>query len=390
MELSGNLKKFPLPKVLQFLNMDQASGVLRLNKGKRQITLLLEEGNILDVKDSERPIAARMGEVLLRSGKVTEQEWNVLSEEQKARLEPMSKVLTDANFLSHEEQQRLVKLVYFETLIEALQLTEGQYEFEHKEGLMPSELPDPISVNSLMLNLARQEDEWGELRKIVPSRDAVFGRSPDIQDEAWDKAMSSLSREEQRVAKSLDGFSTVGMVGDITFSNDFDVANIIAELARRGLVVRVFEQEAAYAQSRPKTFFSINIGPTALKILYATAALLLLLMVWSKALLPMIANWQESRVVIETAGLNMETANDMRIMRLQNAFYTFLKEKGEPPTSLQALMREGYISEKDLQVVGGGRFVLKVIGLQEESAFIQAVDENGSNIKGLSTELFVR
>lgn len=390
MELSGNLKKFPLPKVLQFLNMDQASGELRLIRGKRQMVLLLEEGNIIDVKDNQRPIQQRMSGILQKSGIIGERELTTVMEESKTRLQPLGKVLTDSNFLSTNELHRLLKRVYFEALIEALDLPDGTYEFEHKEGLMPSELPDPISVNSLMLNQARQEDEWAALQKIVPSRDVVFGPSEQRDETSWEKAVSTMSPDEQRIAKSLDGFSTVGMVADMTFSTDFDVANTISDLVRRGLVTRVFEQEAAYASTKPKKFFSINIGPLALRTLYITAALIVTVLIVSKTIVPIVLDWEENRIYLETAGLKQDTANAVRMTRLQSAFYAYLRERGGPPPSLQALIREGFSRPSDITIIGGGRFELKVIGLQENRAVIQGVDSAGQPIESLQAELSVR
>jgi len=391
MELSGNLKKFPLPKVLQFLNMDQATGELRLIKGKRQIVLTLEDGNVADVSDTARSISQRMKEIVLASGKMQENEWDIITEEVKTRLTPVGKVLTDSNYLSHRELQRLLKRVYFETLLEALNLSDGTYEFEHKDEILAQgELPDPISVNSLMLNMARQEDEWADLHKVVPTREAVFGRPETVAEETWESVLSAMSPDDQRIARTIDGYSTAGMVADITFATDFDVANTINELVRRGLLVRALDQEAAYVKSKPKTFFSINIGPMAQRITYFIIVLILLVLFWGKGVGPIVANWEENKTVIETAGLEPSTANRLRLMRIQNAFYAYLKEQGEPPASLQQLVRQEYTSASDLDIIGGGHFELKVIGLQEEVAILEGIDSNGTPIESLTLPLMIR
>lgn len=77
-------------------------------------------------------------------------------------------------------------------------------------------------------------------------------------------------------------------------------------------------------------------------------------------------------------------------MRLQVAFYTYFQERGTPPTSLAELARLSYCKKDDLRVLGGGSFVLKILGAQENLALISAVDREGNPLDDLRIEMTIR
>lgn len=176
MQLSGSLKEFPVAKVLQFLNMDAATGMLSLRNGKSKISIALKDGNILDVEDMFKTKEARIRDILVDTNHITESRFEKLLEEKKLRLVPIGTILQDHNYLSADEHAKLVKLVYSTILFKALKWREGNYDFEKKGSCCPQSWMNPF-LASLMLNSARQEDEWPSIRRYVPSSNSVFKRA---------------------------------------------------------------------------------------------------------------------------------------------------------------------------------------------------------------------
>lgn len=390
MELSGSLKRFPVSKVLQFLNMDAATGLLNLRAGKQRITIVMEDGNILDVEDAERSKEQRIRTVMIDSGRLAGPEFDALLEERRQRLVPIGTILVDRGYLNAETHLRMSRLVYLTILFEAMAWKDGTYEFERRDDVLPTELADAISVASLMLNAARQEDEWPTIRRYVPNANAVFGRGSTSDANVWDRMMEELGPDEQRIARCIDGISTVKMIADTTFSTEFETSSIIAELVKRGMLARMYDQEAAYAEARPRGFFSFKLGPLALNSMKIAVALIALLFAWKNYAAPIVYGGDDTMTVLANAGQDADTVNRLRLLRLQHAFYVYLREQGSPPSSLALLARMEYCDESDLHIIGGGYYVLKILGLQEETARIQAVDRNGAPIPALSVEIAVR
>lgn len=389
MELTGSLKKFPVTKVLQFLNMDTASGLLTVKRGKHKVGIVLLEGNILDVEDSEETKEQRMRKKLLTSNRLSESELGIYQEEKKSRLIPLGKILEERGYLTKDEHERMIKTIYSDILFGVLEWKDGVYDFERKDEVIATDLEKTLSVNSIMLNAARQEDEWPTVRRYVPTMRAVFHISGTQSQEAWETVVNNLGPDELRIVNAVDGVSTVKMIADSLFMREFEVAHVIAEMVKRGMVARSYEQEALYSQPSAKGLFSSGLGRMALIPLKLVAVALLALFVWVNYISPVLVNPERSLSPVINAGRDDETLNRLRLLRLQKAFYNYLKEQGALPTSLAVLVRLNYCTEEDLKSIDGGYFVLKVLGDQEETAMIQATDEAGNPRPELSTEISI-
>jgi hypothetical protein len=78
------------------------------------------------------------------------------------------------------------------------------------------------------------------------------------------------------------------------------------------------------------------------------------------------------------------------LLRLEKAFYTYMREHGNAPTSMALLARLNYCDESDLRTLDGGYFVLKILGPQENLALISAVNRDSSEAEDLSVEITIR
>lgn len=389
MQLSGSLKEFPVAKVLQFLNMDAATGMLNLRNGKSKISIALKDGNILDVEDMFKTKEARIRDLLVDTSHISESRFEKLLEEKKLRLVPIGTILQDHNYLTADEHAKLVKLVYSTILFKALKWRDGNYDFEKKGELLPTELDEPISVASLMLNSARQEDEWPSIRRYVPSAASVFKRSATMDTNSWKKLIGTLGPMESDVAQAIDGRSSVKSIAERKLYAEFDVSRVLCDLVINGHIVRL--EDVGEEKKEDKTFsIPVKLGLIAKVPLAITVFIIFSVYIWIYYIAPTLASPDRSLVSVAHAGYNVDNVNKLRLLRLQHAFYTYLDENGAPPSSLAMLARMRYCNEDDLKCLDGGYFILKLVGRKENYAILQGTDQFGEPLENLMVEIMIR
>ena len=386
MELSGNLKRFAVSNVLQFLQMEGATGALTLKRGRTRVTLTLDEGNLLDAEHTETPKEQRMGAILVESDRITEDEFESVMEERRRGLAPLGTILHGRGLISDSERQRVAAMVCTEMLFEVLAWPEGTYEFKRLDMVEPTEMSEAISTQSIMLNAAQQEDEWPQIRRYVRSSEVVFAPSPS-NTLGLESVFSTLSPEDRDIAERIDGLRSVKKIMAETLRSEFEVSRLIAELSRRGLIVAVQRAHDFVADTKPSGFFSFVLGKSAVVSLSVAFAAVLCLFAWQYYILPVIDSPQQTLAPIVNAGRDPATVDRLRLQRLLQAFQLYRNDHGAPPHSLACLARMGYCTQSDLQTFDGNLFILKVIGSREDKVIISAVDENGQPLPTLAVEI---
>jgi len=386
MELSGNLKRFPVANVLQFLNMESATGTLTLKQKKDRIVITLQEGNPLAVEHSATPKNQRMGEILIESNRVSQEEFESAVEEHRNRLVPLGTALHSRGLISEDERKKLAALVYNEILLEALSWKEGTYDFMRLDKVEEGELEEPLSIQTIMLQIAQQEDEWPLIRRYVPSSESVFSPSPS-ESLGIEAMMASLSPEDRAIAERIDGLHTVGKIAAETLRSEFEVAKLITELSRRGLVVAIQQARDEEEDLRRRSFFSPDLGPAAILPLAAAFFIIAVFFAWRNYVSPVLSDTERALAPIIHAGRDPATVDRLRLRRLLDAFHLYRDENGALPHSFATLARLGYCSESDLFTADGGKYMLKIIGQREEKAVIAAVSPDGSPRPDLTVEI---
>lgn len=277
MELNGNFKDSELSKLLQYLNFDKATGVLTLGHKKDQITISMQQGDIVDVDHSQETKYDRMGSILINSAKSTEKEFAIILQERNTRQVSMGIVLRKYGVLSAEKYQDLVRLVFDDILTEALKWKEGSYTFVHTDSAKLFELARAIPTQMFLVNAVRQDDSWVQIKKYVPVMDVIFAPSPKhVAQGKWASIVESLPPKYRGIAEHINSKNTVVMISERSLQPLFEVSRLLAELARRGLVVKAEEGVVEDTDRWPSGFFRMQTDPLPTIIVAAVLFLLLI------------------------------------------------------------------------------------------------------------------
>ena len=153
--LRGTLARLSLPELLRELQEHRATGILALTSGGARKALYLKAGRVV-FASSNLP-TDRLGEVLLRAGKITRDQ-NEGSIRALAQGRRQGKVLVEMGALTPQELWSAVQSQVSEIVFSVFQWGEGQFHFE--ESVLPEKerITVDLDVTALVLEGVRRAD----------------------------------------------------------------------------------------------------------------------------------------------------------------------------------------------------------------------------------------
>ncbi|MEE8142301.1 MAG: DUF4388 domain-containing protein [Planctomycetota bacterium] len=171
MTLKGQLKHFGLGELFQTLALNQHTGTLTVEHEGETKIIYFSSGSI-SLLSTGRSI--RIGEILLREGKITEGQLEQALRDQHESGKLFGRVLQERGIVSSQHiEQALYKKVQ-EELYDLFLWEDGVFEF--RPNYCPEELMDPlqrhtrinINPHKIVVEGIRQLDEWKIIRTRLP------------------------------------------------------------------------------------------------------------------------------------------------------------------------------------------------------------------------------
>jgi hypothetical protein len=243
MAIEGPLRELGIHDVFQLLDLSRKTGTLRVLSELRDNdgTVLFEKGRIVSAAIRSNP--HRIGDLLVRSGRLTPEEMaraqQLQREGDKRRL---GEILVALDLVTPKEIERQVRLQIEAVVFELMSWREGHFRFE--EGLAEELLRDavvPLSPETLLMEGARRIDEWSRIADRVPNLSVVPELSPADEDHP---AMLDLLPQEWQVLSMIDGETDLREIATALALSDFDVAKVVYGLVTTG-VIRLYQPKRA-------------------------------------------------------------------------------------------------------------------------------------------------
>jgi tetratricopeptide (TPR) repeat protein len=237
MALEGLLRELSLQDVFQLLELSKKTGVLTVRSEKigDEAVVHFERGGI--VYATRRRGKRKLGQQLLRAGKLTEGELDRALEEQQERRRKLGEILLEMGSVSEEELERQVRFLLEETVYDLMSWEEGNFRFEETDEVAQDQVPVRVKVESLLMEGARRIDEWTRLEDRIPSVESVPELAP-VEDSA---TILDLRPDEWEVLAEIDGARELRQIAADLGRSSFEVGKIIFGLVSVG-VVRVEER----------------------------------------------------------------------------------------------------------------------------------------------------
>jgi hypothetical protein len=224
--LKGQLAQLPLPDILQHLRLSQATGILSLVSGGARKALYVKDGRVV-FASSNLP-NDRLGEILIREGKITVEEYEA-SIKAISKGKRQGKVLVEMGALSPKDLWEGVQFQVQEIVYSIFQWDDGQFHFEASQLPEKERITVDLDVVDLILAGVRRVDASGPVQSRYPEGDLVLERLPD-------QAPDTLEPYELHVLNLVDAERSVSDICHESEIGDNETLKVIYALLCTGLV----------------------------------------------------------------------------------------------------------------------------------------------------------
>jgi hypothetical protein len=389
MALEGTIKDFGLPDIFQLIGLQRKTGILTLTSENENITVTFENGMVVMADSSAKRLEDRIGNVLVKQGKLEEERLEEALEVQKQTLQRLGHILTTSSYITGKDLKDALQTQVSQIVFKVFRWRDGNYNFNATEAVdFDRENFAPMSADFILMEGIRMVDEWPIIEKKIPSFDIVFrtvvdpsmievggGEGEDKRGAASSSSKVRLSAEEERIYRKVDGERTVQGVIDSTGLAEFDVCRILYDLLNRNIVApagkgaaRVVEEEVSY------TGTSSTPG-------YIVLALVLLLAAAGTA-----AQWNtpfavtgQPPVLPEATERVRESLSLSRLQRIDKGLGAYILKNGAPPKRLEDLVDAGLLDAVYTHDPWGRPYHYEPAATGYS---LSAVDDNGRELPG--------
>lgn len=232
MAIEGPLRELGVHDVFQLLDLSRKTGLLAVTSDLRdnEGTVQFVRGRVVGATIKSNPY--RIGELLLRAGKVSEAQIQKARAAQSAG-DPrrMGEILIGMGAVNAKELERQMRMQIEAVVFELLSWGEGFFRFE--EGSVGPSAMVEIGTESLLMEAARRIDEWSRIADRVPSLSVVpvfaavaEGGGPQLD----------LLPSEWEVLTRIDGVHDLRFIAADLGRSDFEVAKVVYGLVSTGVV----------------------------------------------------------------------------------------------------------------------------------------------------------
>ncbi len=156
--LEGDLHYFQPAEVMQLLQIAQASGRFRLERGSEHVELLVERGRLISARTTG--VAVRLGEVLVHRGVVVPEALDlVLTLQQDQPGERLGQMLVTAGAASAEQVADALREVVRRVVYGLLLWREGRFRFTPEVTATMEDIRLDLDLDRLILEGLRLADQ---------------------------------------------------------------------------------------------------------------------------------------------------------------------------------------------------------------------------------------
>jgi hypothetical protein len=365
MALEGTIRDFGLPDIFQLIGLQRKTGTLTLTNEKDDevVTVTFENGMVVMTDSSAHRLEDRLGNVLVKQGKLTRERLDEALVVQKQTLQRLGHILAGSSAITSRDLRDALQIQVSQIVFRVFRWRDGRYQFA------PSDSADydrenfaPMSTDFILMEGIRMVDEWPIIEKKIPSFAMVFrpvvdpalievaaSSELDTSGGARGAAASSsgrirLSPEEERIFRKVDGVRTVQAIIDSTGVAEFEACRILFDFLNRNLI-GAFGRGPTDTPEEEEPVVAASAVPA-----YATAAFVAALALAGLGLqlrapfavpgLPPILRQSYERL--------QNSITRSRLAKLEHAIEAWRASYGVPPKTLEELAKAGLVDRSYL------------------------------------------
>ncbi len=225
MGITGNLKTMELSELLQWLSQGRKTGTLYVDNGEVVKRIFFDEGKIVSSAASDPK--EYLGHFLVSHGFIDELTLAKAMEMQEENKMLLGKILLTIGAISEENLNRMLKLKAEECIYELFTWEEADFRFVDNELPKYRMVKLALSVTGLILEGHRRVDEWKQIRRKIPSVQAVPVSTGELSPDQPDPGVSNI-------LSMVDDDRTIQEIALQTHSSEFRVCRVLYDQIRMG------------------------------------------------------------------------------------------------------------------------------------------------------------
>jgi hypothetical protein len=308
--LEGTLRDFSLADIFQLIGLQRKTGVLTLRAPEDVVTVSFLDGKVVGADSLNKRLEDRLGQVLLKTRAVTQEELDAALRVQMETLERLGHILLRSAIISRDELRRALEQQVLQIIYRVFRWNDGDYHFSQETSIdYDVELITPLGAESILMEGARMLDEWPLIEKRIPRRSMVLvpdvplahlqvvaaGDTDDLQaldGDGGPNAQAPLGRKsvtavEHDVLQLLDGVADIDEVVRSSPYGEFETCKALSTMLARTVIREARPDEKAVAEARAAAFAESTLGQQRATLRLPWLALLLVpVLVVSQLLAP--------------------------------------------------------------------------------------------------------
>jgi hypothetical protein len=394
MALEGTIQDFGLPDIFQLIGLQRKTGILSLTHEKdgETVTVTFENGMVVMADSSANRLEDRLGNVLVKQGKVTRERLDEALGVQRQTLQRLGHILASGSAITTKDLRDALQVQVSQIVFRVFRWRDGRYQFTPAENVdYDRENFAPMSADFILMEGIRMVDEWPIIEKRIPSFDIVF--RPVVDPSLIEVGVSGpddsgggdlrrgpltatgrirLTPEENRVFRKVDGVRTVQAIVDGTGASEFEVCRTLFDFLNRSLIAPEGRGETPVIEAEEADRASSLPG-------YAVAALVSALALGGLAstLASPFAVTGRPPVVAQAWAEVEDGVSWQRLFRLDRTIQAWQATHGSPPPTLQDLVEAGLVHSSFLTDPAGRPFHYETAA---GGYLLAAVDDRGRAI----------
>ena len=368
MALEGTIRDFGLPEIFQLIGLQRKTGVLTLSNDKETVTVTFENGMVVNADSSSRRLEDRLGNVLVKQGKLGRDRLEEALAIQKQTLQRLGHILSSSNYITSKDLKEALQVQVAQIVFKCFRWRDGNYNFGATDAVdWDRDNFTPMSADFILMEGIRMVDEWPIIEKKIRTFDLVFRKvvdaslievgppgapgetpappGPGMRSAASSASKIRLTQEEERVYRRVDGVRTVQVIIDASGSGEFEVCRTLFDLLNRNIIAPLGRGVSDEAEEEAPPV------PVSLMPGYVVSALAVLL-----ALVGVLAQLRSPFAVTGLPpflggayGRLMDAVGLSRLERLDQALQAYHLVHGAPPGTLDELVTVGLVDRAYLQ-----------------------------------------
>jgi DNA-binding response OmpR family regulator len=221
--LSGDLALIPLAEVLQLLQVQRQSGVMRVLSGARGLHIFVKEGLVQLAKAGADKTEFRLGRYFVEMGLMTRPEVEAAAESAKRSGRRLGDELVAQGKVTDAQRREALTKQTSELMYDLVRWQYGRFWFTRDP--LATEADDAklaLGVSGLVLEGFRRVDEWRLMEGTI-----VWDQVVVVDDGALERVGESLSRAERMIVDAVDGRRTITQILAISELGRFDAVRVV-------------------------------------------------------------------------------------------------------------------------------------------------------------------